>query len=48
MIRGYVAMSLDGYIAAPGGDLGWLTQYDDADFGQHGYAGLTPASARSS
>jgi dihydrofolate reductase len=38
MIRGYVAMSLDGYIAAPGGDLDWLTKYDTADFGAHGYA----------
>jgi len=38
VIRGYVAMSLDGYIAAPGGDLAWLTKYDTADLGEHGYA----------
>ena len=36
-IRGYIGASLDGYIAAPGGDLGWLTKYDKADFGPYGY-----------
>jgi dihydrofolate reductase len=38
IIRGYMGVSLDGYIAGDGGDLGWLTKYDNADFGRHGYA----------
>jgi dihydrofolate reductase len=36
-IRGYMGVSLDHYIAGPNGDLGWLTRYDDADFGEHAY-----------
>jgi dihydrofolate reductase len=37
IIRGYMGVSLDHYIAGPNGDLGWLTRYDDADFGEHAY-----------
>jgi len=37
MIRGYMGASLDGYIAAPGGDIDWLRKYDGVDFGGHAY-----------
>ncbi len=37
-IRGYMGVSLDHYIAGPGGNLDWLTPYDKADFGEYGYA----------
>lgn len=37
-IRGYLAASLDGYIATPTGGLDWLTKYESADFGDAGYA----------
>lgn len=37
-IRGYMGVSLDGYIAGDGGNLDWLTKYDNADFGAHGYS----------
>ena len=36
-IRGYMGASLDGYIAAPGGDIGWLRKYDGVDFAAHAY-----------
>lgn len=36
-IRGYIAMSLDGYIAAPDGNLDWLTKYDGLELGAFGY-----------
>jgi dihydrofolate reductase len=36
-IRGYMGVSLDHYIAGPGGNLDWLTRYDTADFGEHAY-----------
>ena len=37
-IRGYIASSLDGFIAAPGDDLAWLFAYEDAELGEHHHA----------
>ena len=37
-ILGYIASSLDGFIAAPGDDLGWLFRYDGMDLGEHDYS----------
>jgi dihydrofolate reductase len=42
-IRGYMGASLDGYIAGDGGNLDWLTKYDNADFGAHDYAAFIAA-----
>lgn len=36
-ILGYIAATLDGYIARPDGSIDWLTKYDTADFGEHDY-----------
>lgn len=36
-ILGYIASSLDGFIAGPADDLGWLLRYDGLDFGEHDY-----------
>jgi dihydrofolate reductase len=36
-ILGYIATSLDGYIAAPGDNLDWLFRYDGMDLGEHDY-----------
>jgi dihydrofolate reductase len=37
-ILGYIASSLDGFIATPDDRLDWLTKYDDVDFGEDAYA----------
>jgi dihydrofolate reductase len=37
-IVGYIATSLDGYIAAPGDKLEWLFKYNDMDAGEFSYA----------
>lgn len=36
-ILGYIAASLDGFIAAPGDRLDWLFRYDGMDLGEHDY-----------
>jgi len=36
-ILGYIASSLDGFIATPDDRLDWLTKYDDIDFGDASY-----------
>lgn len=36
-ILGYIAASLDGYIAAPDDSLDWLFAYDGMDLGEHDY-----------
>lgn len=36
-ILGYIAASLDGFIAAPGDSLDWLFRYDGMDLGEHDY-----------
>ena len=36
-ILGYIATSLDGFIAAPGDSLEWLFRYDGLDLGAHDY-----------
>jgi dihydrofolate reductase len=36
-IVGYIAASLDGFIATPEGGIDWLTRYDSTDFGEHDY-----------
>jgi len=36
-ILGYIATSLDGFIATPSGGIDWLTRYDATDFGEHDY-----------
>lgn len=36
-ILGYIASSLDGFIATPDDGLDWLTKYDDLDFGEAAY-----------
>lgn len=37
-ILGYIAASLDGFIAAPDDSLDWLFKYDGMDLGEHDYA----------
>lgn len=37
-IVGYIAASLDGYIAAPDDNLDWLFRYDGMDLGEHDYS----------
>lgn len=37
-IIGYIAASLDGYIAAEGDAMGWLSPYADMDLGEHDFA----------
>lgn len=36
-ILGYIASSLDGYIAAPDDNLDWLFKYEGMDLGEHDY-----------
>jgi len=36
-ILGYIATSLDGFIAAPDDSLDWLFRYDGMDLGEHDY-----------
>lgn len=36
-IRGYMGVSVDGYIASSDGSLDWLRKYDGVDFGAHAY-----------
>ena len=36
-ILGYIAASLDGYVAAADDSLDWLFAYNDMDLGEHGY-----------
>jgi dihydrofolate reductase len=36
-IRGYIAASLDGFIATATDELDWLYKYDDMDLGEHDY-----------
>lgn len=36
-IRGYIAASLDGFIATPDGGLDWLTKYENVDLGEASY-----------
>ncbi len=36
-IVGYIAASLDGFIAAEDGNLDWLFKYDGGDMGEHDY-----------
>jgi len=36
-VLGYIASSLDGFIATPDDKLDWLTKYDDVDFGEAAY-----------
>lgn len=37
-IIGYIAASLDGYIAGEGNTMGWLSGYDGMDLGEHDFA----------
>jgi dihydrofolate reductase len=37
-IVGYIAASLDGFIADRNQQLGWLTKYDSVELGEHSYA----------
>ncbi|MBP7063556.1 dihydrofolate reductase family protein [Ferrovibrio sp.] len=37
MIRCYIAMSLDGYIAAPDGGVDWLKPFEDHDYGYEAF-----------
>ncbi|MDF2901446.1 MAG: hypothetical protein K0Q62_1505 [Phenylobacterium sp.] len=37
-ILGYIAVSLDGFIAAPDDSLDWLSKYDGMDLGEHDYS----------
>jgi len=36
-IRGYIAASLDGFIATPDGGIGWLDRYQDVDYGYEAF-----------
>jgi len=37
-IKGYIAVSLDGFIAGEAGDMDWLHAYDGMDLGAHDFA----------
>lgn len=37
IIRGFIAASLDGYIADTDGGIGWLTPFDGVDYGYAGF-----------